>query len=71
MQEATLVNLYGLSNRLNLPIVWLKAEAEEGRIPCLRVGRKLLFNPAAVEQALINMASIATTAHERRELAIA
>jgi hypothetical protein len=39
---------YGISQ------AWLKAEAEAGRIPCFRAGRKLLFDyPQAVEQSLL------------------
>jgi hypothetical protein len=35
---------------------WLKAEAEAGRIPCFRAGRRMLFDPEAVEQALLQRA---------------
>jgi hypothetical protein len=43
------VNLTGLSARLRLPREWLRQEALAGRIPCLRVGRRLLFNVEAVD----------------------
>jgi hypothetical protein len=36
---------------------WLRAEAEAGRIPCLRAGRRLLFDVQAVEAALIRRAA--------------
>ena len=52
-----LTNLIGLSRRLRLPTAWLKAEAMDGRIPCLRVGRRLLFNTRAVEQVLVERAA--------------
>ena len=52
-----LTNLAGLSARLRLPPDWLRAEALAGRIPCLRVRRKLLFNPDAVEKALAERAA--------------
>lgn len=42
--------------RFGLSMAWLKAEAEAGRIPCLRAGRRLLFDPDAVEQELIERA---------------
>jgi hypothetical protein len=51
-----LVNLGQLSLALRLPQDWLKAEAEGGRIPCLRVGSRLRFNVTAVEQALAQRA---------------
>ena len=47
-----LVNLNRLAIELNLPREWLRAEAQAGRLPCLRVGRKLLFNAVAVELVL-------------------
>ena len=42
---------YGLSK------AWLQAEAEAGRIPCFKVGRRQLFDADAVESALIERAS--------------
>ena len=51
-----LVSVCGLANRLKLPAPWLKAEAMAGRIPSLRVGRRLLFNIAAVEAVLLKRA---------------
>jgi hypothetical protein len=35
-----------------LPVSWLRAEALAGRIPCLQVGPRLLFNLGAVLEAL-------------------
>ena len=55
--EDELVSLYGLVNRLKLPAAWLEEEALAGRIPCLKVGRHLRFNPAAVEAALAERAA--------------
>lgn len=42
--------------RLGVPAAWLKAEALAGRIPYLRAGRRLLVNPEAVEQVLMQRA---------------
>jgi excisionase family DNA binding protein len=47
-----LLNLGQLALVLRLPRDWLRAEAEAGHIPCLRVGRRLRFNVSAVEDAL-------------------
>jgi hypothetical protein len=52
-----LTNLLELSQRLRIPVKWLKAEALAGRIPHLKAGRKLLFNIEAVEYALSERAS--------------
>lgn len=51
--------------RLGVPIAWLKSEAAAGRVPCLRVGRRLLLNCDAVERALLER-SMQMTQCERR-----
>lgn len=43
--------------RYGLSAAWLKAEVEAGRIPCLKAGRRLLFDADAVEAALIKRAA--------------
>src|SRR5262249_23686613 len=60
--ENELFTLRDLANhfkRFGLSLAWLKAEAEAGRIPCFRAGRKLLFDPEAVEQSLLQRARVA------------
>jgi hypothetical protein len=42
--------------RLGVPMAWLRAEADAGRVPHLRAGRRLLVNPEAVERALLKRA---------------
>jgi hypothetical protein len=39
---------------LGLPVGWLQAEADAGRIPSLPVGRRALVNVPAVEKALLD-----------------
>ena len=56
MDTKTFIPLHALSRRLGLPAAWIKAEAEAGRIPSLRAGRRLMFNPDAVERILIDRA---------------
>jgi hypothetical protein len=41
---------------LRVPVSWLRAEAEAGRIPCLRAGKAILCDFAAVEAALLERA---------------
>lgn len=53
---STLRDLANRFKRFGLSINWLKAEAEAGRIPSFRAGRKLLFDPEAVEQSLLRRA---------------
>jgi hypothetical protein len=56
MTSTPLCGIHALARRLGLPAGWLKAEANAGRIPCLRVGRQLRFNPVAVEAVLSDQA---------------
>lgn len=46
-----------VANRLGLPENWLRAEALAGRIPSLRVGRRLMFRPEDVERTLAERAA--------------
>ena len=50
--QDTFVSIHEASRDLGLPLAWLKREAEESRIPSLKVGRQLRFNVAQVERAL-------------------
>jgi hypothetical protein len=45
-----------MARRLRVPVGWLRAEAEAGRVPCLRAGRVLLFEPETVEGVLVERA---------------
>ena len=53
----TFVPLTTLAYRTGLSTSWLRAEAEAGRIPSLKVGRRLMFNIATVEAALLERAN--------------
>ena len=57
MINIKLKSLSGLARELKLPIHWLKAETDAGRIPCLRAGRKRLFNIEAVLKVLAERAA--------------
>ena len=52
-----LMNVHGLARELRLPAEWLQREAESGRIPALRIGRKHLFNLTAVKRTLAQRAA--------------
>lgn len=61
MSETQLHTLSMLAQRFRrygLSLVWLKTEAEAGRIPCFKAGRRLLFDPEAVERTLLERARI-------------
>ena len=52
-----IVTIEGLARRLKLSKAWLHREATAGRIPCLRAGKRRLFNPDAVERTLAERAA--------------
>jgi excisionase family DNA binding protein len=60
-----ILTLCELADHLRLPRTWLRAEADAGRIPCLRAGRRLRFDPAAVELALLRRAAEGEVANGR------
>jgi len=49
---------------LGISADWLKTEADAGRIPCLKVGRKRLFNVKAVQEKLAERAAISVVTKE-------
>ncbi len=51
-----LLTLGPMARRLRVPVAWLRAEAEAGRVPCLQAGKAMLFAPEAVEQVLVERA---------------
>jgi hypothetical protein len=57
------VPLHEAATRLGVPAAWLKAQAKAGRVPHLAAGRRILFNVALVQQALLSRAS----KHDRRD----
>lgn len=56
MDNTRYISITELARATGLPLAWLKVEAKAGRIPRLLVGRRLLFNPEAVERALAERA---------------
>ena len=51
------VTLGELARRLRLSKRWLAAETKAGRIPSLKAGRRTLYNPEAVREALAELAA--------------
>jgi hypothetical protein len=52
-----LLPLCAMARRLYVSNKWLRNEAEAGRIPHLKAGKALLFNPDVVERLLVKRAS--------------
>jgi hypothetical protein len=51
-----LLPLNVVARRLRVPVRWLRAEAEAGRIPSLRADNQFLCNLTAVEAVLLERA---------------
>ena len=51
------LSLQRTATRLGVPVAWLRGEAQASRLPHLRIGRRMLFNPDAVERALLERAA--------------
>jgi hypothetical protein len=52
MNTKLLLTVYDLSERTGLPLAWLRREADAGRLPCIRAGRRRMFDLAAVMNEL-------------------
>ena len=59
--------LNDLSDRTGLSAAWLKQEADSGRLPCLLVGRRRMFDPVAVRAALAGLAAKSRVAPAEKE----
>jgi len=53
MKNARLLSLPELAEAMKLPKGWLKAEADAGRIPHLKIGDRYRFDADAVEEVLL------------------
>lgn len=53
-----LLPLSQMARSLRVTVAWLRSEADQGRVPCLRAGKRYLFAPAAVAQVLAERAAI-------------
>ena len=51
-----LLPLAAMARRLRVRPDWLRAEADAGNIPALKAGDRYLFDPEAVERALLKRA---------------
>jgi excisionase family DNA binding protein len=54
--NVNLLTVREIAERCNLPVHWVKREAQSGRLPHLRAGRRMLFNLAAVRAELTERA---------------
>ncbi len=56
MTEPRLLPANRTARLFRVPLHWLKTEAEAGRIPALKADNAFLFDPDAVEVALVERA---------------
>ena len=56
-EKPKLIPLFAMAQRLYVSAKWLRAEAEAGKIPHLKAGSKILFNPDVIEKLLIERAN--------------
>jgi hypothetical protein len=54
--ERKLLIVGQMARYLRVPVAWLRAEAEAGRIPHVQAGKVLLFDPETVERVLLERA---------------
>jgi len=52
-----LLSVVELSRKLKYPQQWLRDQADRGLIPSIKIGRRLLFNPEAVQRILLERAA--------------
>ena len=57
MNAAPYIPLDALAATLKLPRPWLRKEADAGRIPHLKIGRRRLFQVQQVQEALAERAA--------------
>ncbi len=50
--DAQYIRLEALAKATRLPAAWLRREADAGRLPCIRAGRRRMFDLIAVQKAL-------------------
>jgi hypothetical protein len=55
-QAPILLTANQMARHLRVPLRWLRAEAEAGRVPHLKAGKVFLFDPDTVEQVLLERA---------------
>jgi excisionase family DNA binding protein len=49
----SLLTLPAMARVLRVPQSWLRGEADAGRVPALRAGKRFLFSRSAVEESLL------------------
>ncbi len=56
MTQPKLLPVGPTARLFRVPVAWLREEAIAGRVPHLKAGKAILFDPEAVEQVLVGRA---------------
>ena len=54
-----------MARRLHVPINWLRTEALEGRLPHVKAGTAILFDPETIERILLERAQEKGNKHDK------
>lgn len=57
IQPQKLLRIGPMARRVHVTVAWLRAEADAGRVPCLKAGDRYLFLPESVEAVLAERAA--------------
>ncbi|MCE9589088.1 MAG: helix-turn-helix domain-containing protein [Planctomycetes bacterium] len=60
MMQKQFTSIVDAARRLGVPVAWLRSEAQAGRVPHLRAGRRWLFDPDVVARVLDDRAKAGT-----------
>jgi excisionase family DNA binding protein len=55
-EKLRLIDFLAMAQRIGVSYSWLRQEVERGRLPHIKAGKIILFNPDAVEQVLLHRA---------------
>lgn len=66
-----LLSLARMARRLGVTQQWLRDQADAANVPCLRAGKRYLFTPVAVQEALAVEAAKQTTNAGQRPQGVA
>ncbi len=64
--QRSLLPLGPTARYFRVPAAWLRAEADAGRVPCVRAGSRYLFSVEAVERVLLDRAAARDTGEAAR-----
>jgi len=57
MRDTLLLSLAPMAEKIGVPVNWLRAEAEAGRVPSIMVHNRRMFIASTVESALAKLAA--------------